>query len=150
MTAIAMREPMFSQFFINPIKALHKLKDAGFTEKQSEAQIEIMIENAEHIEATLATKRDLKELEVAVRRDIAEFEAITKRDLKEMELSMKRDLKELEVALKRDLKEFELKMDGRFKEMDSKFKELEMKLTIRMGAITSSVVGFFYLLEKFF
>ena len=128
MTSITMNEPMFSQFFINPIKAIHRLKDAGFTEKQAEVQVELMIENAEHVEATLSTKRDLKELEL-----------VTKRDIKEMELSMKRDLKELE-----------LKMDSRFKEVDSKLKEMEMKLTIRMGAITSSVVGFFYLLEKFF
>lgn len=79
-------------FFTNPIKALHRLVDAGFTQQQAEAQIEIFTEYAQ---TSLATKQDISDL---------------RRDMKEM----------------------------------------EMKLTIRSGVITSSVVGFFYVLEKFF
>lgn len=116
-----MNDQVFSHFHINPIQALHRLKEAGFTEKQAEVQIEIATECFNHVEANLATKRDLKELEV----------------------SLKRDMKEMEVSLRRDMKEMDLKFE-------SKFRELEMRLTIKMGAITSAVVGFFYILEKFF
>ena len=103
MNTAIMNNPTLPQFFTNPIRALHKLRDAGFTEQQAEAQIEVF---SEHVEANLATKRDLKDLE--------------------------------------------MKMEIRFKEIDARFKEMEMKLTIRTGAITSAVVGFFYILEKFF
>lgn len=94
-------------YFNNPIKILHRLKDAGFTEKQAEAQVEIF---SDYIERGLATKRDLKELE----------------------LRFEKKIKELELR-------FEVKL-----------KELELRLTIKTTVITSSVVGFFYLLEKFF
>ncbi|OFW80602.1 MAG: hypothetical protein A2887_00375 [Alphaproteobacteria bacterium RIFCSPLOWO2_01_FULL_40_26] len=114
MTTLAIDSPMFSHFLSNPVKILHRLKEAGFTEKQAEVQVEILSEQSGQIEATLATKQDLK-----------------------------RDLKELETALRRDMKEMELKFESRFREM-------EMRLTIRMGTIVSAVVGFFYLLERFF
>lgn len=55
----------------------------------------------------------------------------------------KRDLADLELRLNARIREFELKME-------SGFREMEIKLTIKMGAITSAVVGFFYVLEKFF
>jgi len=97
-------------FFTNPIKALHRLRDAGFTEQQAEAQIEVFTEYAQ---SNLATKQDIL-------------------DLKKAMLDLKRELKQDVLDLKREMK------------------EMEMKLTIRMGTITSAVVGFFYVLEKFF
>ena len=89
-------------------------------------------------EQTRQYKRDLIE---GIRKE--EEAAKAKRDLKELEVSLKRDMKEMEVSLRRDMKEMDLKFE-------SKFRELEMRLTIKMGAITSAVVGFFYILEKFF
>lgn len=105
-----MNNPTLPQFFTNPIRALHRLRDAGFTEQQAEAQIEVF---SEYVEASLVTKRDLKDLEV------------------KMEIRFK-------------------EIDARFKEIEAKLKEMEMRLTIKSGAITSAVVGFFYILEKFF
>ena len=58
-----------------------KLKAVGFTEEQAEVKAETL---AELIDERLATKHDLKELEVVLKRDIAEV----KRDMKEMELRM--------------------------------------------------------------
>jgi hypothetical protein len=65
-------------FFNNPIKILHHFKEAGFTERQAEAQVEVLNDYVEH---GLATKKDLKALEVALKRDIKELESSTKRDL---------------------------------------------------------------------
>ena len=110
MTTATMNKPMFAQAFINPIKALHKLKEVGFTQKQAEAQLEIFSGYVEQIEATLASKRDLKELE----------------------LKLETQIKPLAL------------------EMNARFKEIAMKLVIKIGVITSAVVGFFYMLEKFF
>ena len=46
-----------------------KLMAVGFTQQQAEVQAETF---AEIIDEQLASKRDLKELEIALRRDIAE------------------------------------------------------------------------------
>lgn len=48
-------------YFNNPIKILHRLKEAGLTEKVAEAHVEILSDYVEH---GLATKRDLRELEL--------------------------------------------------------------------------------------
>lgn len=76
---------MNQSYFNNPIKVLHRLREAGFTEKQAEAQVEVLNDYIEH---GLATKRDLKELELA-----------TRRDLKELKLEIDSKLKELELRL---------------------------------------------------
>jgi len=117
MTSITMSNPFFPHLLHNPVKILHRYKEAGFTEKQAEVNLEIISECFEQVEATAATKLDLKELEYAFRRDI---------------------------------KELELKLEIKFKEIDTRFREIEMRLTIKMGAVTSAVVGFFFVLEKFF
>ena len=53
------------KYFDNPIKILHHLRAAGFTEKQAEAQVEVFTDYIDH---NLVTKKDLagalKELEL--------------------------------------------------------------------------------------
>jgi len=53
------------KYFDNPIKILHHLKAAGFTDKQAEAQVEVFTDYIDH---NLVTKKDLesslKELEL--------------------------------------------------------------------------------------
>ena len=56
--------------------AVKKLKEAGFTEQQAEAQITLL---AEIVENDLATKRDIAEL----RKDIEVLRADLKRDMAE-------------------------------------------------------------------
>ena len=79
---------MNNNFFDNPIRVLHRLKEAGFSEKQAEAQVEIF---SSYIENKLVTKQDLRQ----------------------------------------------------------GLKELELKLTIKTAAIVGSIIGFFFILEKF-
>ena len=52
---------MSPNYFNNPIKILHRLKQAGFTQDEAEAQVEIFSDYVEH---GIATKRDLRELEL--------------------------------------------------------------------------------------
>ena len=72
-------------YFNNPIKILHRLKEAGFTEKQAEAQVEIF---SDYIEHGLATKQDLK-IEVRT----------LKTEMKELEMNFELKLKDLEFRL---------------------------------------------------
>ena len=62
---------MSSSLAFNTLAYAKKLKEAGVTEAQAEVQAEAL---AEIIDERLATKRDLKELEVALKRDMKEME----------------------------------------------------------------------------
>lgn len=51
------RSSTMPKYFDNPIKILHHLKAAGFTEKQAEAQVEVFTDYIDH---NLVTKKDMK------------------------------------------------------------------------------------------
>jgi len=102
------------------LKFAKRLKEGGFTDQQAEtlAQAE-----AEFIEQSLASKRDVKELEVALKRDVKELEVTLKRDIEELRGGVKRDVEALHADLKRDMK------------------ELEYRMTIKLGAMLVVAVG---------
>ena len=77
-----------------------ELTQAGMTEEQAEvlARSQAML-----IDEKLATKHDLKELEMRLVRDMKELEANLKRDMKELEMRLTRDMQEMELRLKHDL-----------------------------------------------
>ena len=77
-----------------------ELTQAGMPEEQAEvlARSQAML-----IDEKLATKQDLKELEMRLVRDMKELEANLKRDMKELEMRLTRDMQEMELRLKHDL-----------------------------------------------
>jgi len=66
-----------------PAHSPKRLKEGGFTDQQAEALAQA---EAEFIEQSLATKRDVKELDVGLKRDIEKLRAGVKRDIKELRL----------------------------------------------------------------
>ena len=112
---------------INTLEFAKRMTKAAFTREQAEAQAELF---AEIVESDLATKRDLKDVEVTVK----SVEASLKRDIKELEVGLKRDIKDLEVGIKafeantkRDMKELELKM---------------WRMTVGSAVLVTTLVGF--------
>ena len=101
-----------------------RLTKAGMPEPQAEILAE---EQSRLIQERLATKKDLKELEVTLRRDFKEIEAALQEKLKALENILELKLKALEDNLELKLKTLEdtLKRD---------IKEMEQKLTIKLGA----------------
>ena len=97
-----------------------ELTQAGMPEEQAEvlARSQAML-----IDEKLATKQDLKELELRLKRDIQELT----RDMKELEANLTRDMKELEMRLTRDMKELELR--------------LKHDLTVRLGSMMVVAIG---------
>ena len=88
-----------------------KLQEAGVAATQAEAHAGALMEL---VKENLATKRDLKELEVALRSDIKELEIalrseieLVRRDMKEMETGLRSDMKEMETGLRSDIKGME-------------------------------------------
>jgi predicted flavoprotein YhiN len=69
-----------------------KLQEAGFTARQAEAQAEAL---REVIDENLATKQDLKEMEVRLSQQIE----LVRRDTKELEITLRRDME----VMRRDI-----------------------------------------------
>ena len=86
---------------IDTLAISNKMKQAGFTPQQAEAQAALF---ADLVDSDLTTKRDLKELEVALRRDLQDVQASLARDIKAVDLK----ITQVEANLQRDIKEFEL------------------------------------------
>ena len=87
-----------------------RLTEAGMPERQAEV---LATEQTRLIEADLATKADIKALEVTTKADIKALEAATK---KEIELirrdieSIRHDIKALEAATKKEIESIRLEM----------------------------------------
>ena len=72
--------------------AVKKLKEAGFTEQQAEAQTALL---TDVIAGELATKHDIE----TVKLDIENVRTELKRDIEALRADMKHDMKELELRL---------------------------------------------------
>ena len=103
--------------------AVKKLKEAGFTEQQAEAQTTLL---TDVIAGELATKHDIE----AIKHDIE----TVKLDLENVRAELKRDIETLRAELKRDIET--LRAD-----MKHDMKELELRLTIKLGAMLALAVG---------
>jgi len=108
-----------------------KLKAANFTQDQAEALAEAV---AGLVEERLATKQDLKELEIRLEARLKELETGLRHDMKELEIGLRRDMKEMETGLKRDILEMELR--------------LRHDLTLRLGAMLTAAVAIVAALVK--
>lgn len=97
-----------------------ELTEAGMPERQAEL---LARSQTTLIDEKLATKEDLKKLELATKRDLKDLELATKRDIEELAQTTKRDIEGLAQTTKRDLK------------------DLELRLTLRLGSMMVVSVG---------
>ena len=103
------------------------LKQGGFSDKQVEALTKAQSESIKDlIDDKLATKQDLKLLEVTLKKDIE----LIRRDVKELEASTKREVE----FIRHDMKELE--------------ERLIYKLTIRLGGMLTVGIGVIAALMK--
>jgi hypothetical protein len=116
---------------LSTLAVARRMVDAGFTQKQAEAQAEIW---ADIVESDLATKRDLSATEGGLKRDIKELDL----KISTVEANLRRDIKELEANLKRDIKELELKMEA-WRESQSR---LALQMSIGTAVLVTTLVGF--------
>ncbi len=121
--------------------AVKKLREAGFTEQQAEAQTTLLVEV---ISGELATQRDIETL----RLDIENVRAELKRDIETLRLDienvraeLKRDLENVRAELKHDIETLRLEIENVRAELKRDLKELELRLTIKLGAMLALAVG---------
>ena len=110
-----------------------KLREAGFTEQQAEAQAEAL---RAVVDENLATKRDLKELEVALRNDLKGAEVALRGDFKELDVALRSNIKELEVALRHEIELVRQDIELVRREI----KQSEGRVTIRLGGLIVAAV----------
>lgn len=130
---------------VNALKYTKELEKAGFSHEQAETSIKVLYEV---MDDNFATKLDLKELEYATRADIKASEQNLRSELKESEQNLRSELKESEQNLKSELKALEHRMDLQFADVNSRFRDLENKLVIKLGAIQAASVGLIVALLK--
>ena len=115
-----------------------RLKDGGFTEVQAETLAEA---EAEFIGENLATKRDINELEFSLQRDIKEMGAALRAEIKETSTGLRADIKETDTGLRIEIKQLDLKIEHVRADLQRDMKELEYRLTIKLGTLLAVAVG---------
>ena len=146
----------------------HELEEAGFTKKQAEKSVKLLMEI---LKENLASKTDLKEVKIGlqneikeVRNDLKEVEIRLQNKMKEVRTSLQTEIKEVKTSLQTEIKEVktslqnEIKdvkttlqndMSMRFFETNTKINSLESRLIYKLGALMFLVQGAFVALAKF-
>ncbi len=128
--------------------AVKKLKEAGFTEQQAEAQTTLL---TDVIAGELATKHDIEAVKhdiETVKLDIENVRAELKRDIETLKLNLenvraelKRDIETLKLNLENVRAELKRDIETLRADMKHDMKELELRLTIKLGAMLALAVG---------
>ena len=132
--------------------AVRLQEEAGFEEHQARALVTAF---AEGIGEELATKNDLEKTEAALQGQIVAL----KSDLEKTETALKSDLEKTEtalqgqiVALKNDLEKTEATLRSDLEKMAailrSEVRELEQRMTLRLGAMIAAAVGIIVAVDK--
>ena len=135
-----------SAIAFDTLKFAKRLKEAGFTEQQAEALADA---EAEFIEQNLATKRDIADIKrdiADVKRDIKELEVTLRNEIKQLDVTLCNEIKQLDVTLRNELKQLDVTLRGEIKQLDVKIeqirsdlardlKDLEYRMTIKLGTM---------------
>jgi predicted phage-related endonuclease len=116
------------------LKYTQSLEESGVDRKQAEAFAKAQKESLKELmEETLATKEDLQEVKSELKEDLLAVKAELKEDLLAVKAELKSDLKNLVTK----------------EELTYKLKDLENRLTIRLGVwmvgsltVTTGILGF--------
>ena len=109
-------------------------EEAGFEEHQARALVTAF---AEGIGEELATKNDLEKTEAALQGQIVAL----KSDLEKTETALKSDLEKTEATLRSDLEKMATILR-------SEMRELEQRMTLRLGAMIAAAVGIIVAVDK--
>ena len=154
------------------LKIAHHLRKGGITEEHANAITEAIKEAS--IDSDLATKADVRESEhrlmaeiLVIKTDVRELEQTLRTDLRESEQTVQTKLREsehrlstridhMEAATKVDFARLEAKIDTARAEakadiatVRAEMREMEQRLTIKLGAMLAVAMGAIAALVKF-
>lgn len=117
------------------VRYTQKLEEAGFSKKQAEESVKLLMEI---LNENLASKTDLKEVKIALQTDLKEVKTELQIDIQEL----RNEINAVETRLQNE-------MDRRFLIVDHHFETLETKLLYKLGALMILIQGAFVTLAKF-
>lgn len=107
----------------NALKYSQELEKAGFSRDQAEASVKLLIEV---MNENFATKSDLNETELKLSSAI---------------LAVKSDLRETKLELESKIDSVDQKLDSVVQKFDSSIREVEYRLTIKLGTMMTLAIG---------
>ena len=115
----------------NAIKYTEELKKAGFSPDQADISMKVLIDV---MNENFATKSDIHELKQELRSDIHEL------NLK-MDSSIQRLDAKIDSAVEKLDQKINSKIDSLGQKVESGFREMEYKMTLKLGTITTIAIG---------
>jgi phenylalanyl-tRNA synthetase alpha subunit len=129
---------------LNTLAIVKKMTAAGMPAAQAEVVAETLIDT---VEDTLATKRDLADLQKALKSDIEAVQrelstdiAAVRRELSTEIAAVRRDMKEEATSHRRDIKELDLKME----KLNAESQRHTVQVGIGMALFIIAVIGFLF------
>lgn len=133
----------------NALKYTEELEKAGFTRQQAEISVKVLIEV---MNDNFATKSDLKDANLVLRADLREMETVLRSDMREMDASLRTEISRVETTLRAEIRDVESRLGNEIRDVETKLsteirdirasvKELEYKLTIKLGTMMTVAVG---------
>jgi hypothetical protein len=110
-----------------------RLREAGFTERQAEAQAEAL---RAVVDENLATKRDLKELESRLEIRFMEIDA----HIKELETRLVVRMTEIKTGLEVRIKELDLRIETVHNSIDLKIENVRKDVVMKVGGMIVAAV----------
>ncbi|MYB07917.1 MAG: hypothetical protein F4Y24_16365 [Gemmatimonadetes bacterium] len=122
------------------LRAAHRLRDeAGFDETQATV---LVLTFAEGFAERFPTKADLQEVDTSVRVELKRVEASIRGDMEKMETSIRGDMEKMETSLRSDMGKIETSVR-------TGLRDLENRMTIRMGGLMVIGIGVLLSLQRF-
>ncbi len=126
---------------INAIKELEKLEESGFTTDQAKVSLNIWIEL---MNENLVTKVEFKEETLLIRKEMLLMRAELKHDISDLRTEMYA----IRAELKGEIAALRSEMKGEIASLRSEMKELEHRMTIKMGIIMGTGITILGILQR--
>ena len=122
------------------LRAAHRLRDeAGFDETQATV---LVLTFAEGFAERFPTKVDLQGVDTSIRIELKRVEASLSGDMEKMETTIRGDMEKMETSIRGDMEKMETSVR-------TGLRDLENRMTIRMGGIMVVGIGVLLSLQRF-
>ena len=93
---------------LHEFDSYQEIKDftkAGIDEKHAEKIVHLVMRYNKLDVEKLATKEDLKQVEVGLRKDIEQVEVGLRKDIEQVEVGLRKDMEKMEIGLRKEIVE---------------------------------------------
>jgi uncharacterized protein involved in exopolysaccharide biosynthesis len=126
-----------------------RLEAAGWSAAHAEALADAMGDIVLHSIATrtdlrevdIGLRSELKELSTSLRTEMNELSARLRTEMNELSTSLRTEMNELSASLRTEMNELSASLRTEMNELRSGLKDMELRLTLRMGAMLVFVVA---------